>query len=206
MTQTYEFPQGFRLLSAYFDRASQEALLAHIREVVTKAPLFQPRMPRTNAPLSVRMSNCGSLGWVADKNGYRYQPDHPDTGEPWPEMPKMLLDLWEGVSGYEAPPQACLINWYDGGAKMGLHQDKDEENLVAPVVSVSLGDTGVFRLGGLTRKAPTRSMKLSSGDVVVLGGASRLCYHGIDRIMPGTSTLLRQSGRINLTLRRVTPL
>jgi alkylated DNA repair protein (DNA oxidative demethylase) len=155
--------------------------------------------------MSVRMTNCGPLGWVTDKErGYRYQATHPVTGKPWPAMPRMLLDLWEEVAGYPHPPEACLVNYYAGAAKMGLHQDRDEQDFDAPVLSVSLGDTGVFRVGGRSRKDPTQKFELSSGAVFVLGGADRLAFHGIDRILPGTSDLLPEGGRFNLTLRRVT--
>jgi alkylated DNA repair protein (DNA oxidative demethylase) len=162
-------------------------------------------MPRSGNPMSVRMTNCGRLGWVTDKQrGYRYQETHPVTGRPWLPIPRILLDLWAEVARYPAPPEACLVNYYVGAAKMGLHQDKDEEDFAAPVVSVSLGDTGIFRVGGRARKEPTRMVELMSGDVVVLGGEDRLAYHGIDRILPGTSDLLAEGGRFNLTLRRVT--
>ena len=188
----------------YLDASAQSALVEAMREVLRQAPLFQPVMPRSGKPLSVRMSNCGALGWVADRQGYRYQPHHPDTGAPWPPVPGALLRLWADVSGYDAPPEACLINHYAPGTRMGLHQDADETALDAPVVSVSLGDTAVFRFGGTERGGKTQSIRVQSGDVIVMGGESRMIYHGVDRILPGTSTLLRQPGRINLTLRRVT--
>jgi alkylated DNA repair protein (DNA oxidative demethylase) len=186
-------------------RETQIALLAAIREVIAQAPLFTPAMPRSGNLMSVRMTNCGPLGWVTDKErGYRYQATHPETGGPWPPIPHMLLGLWWELAGYPAPPEACLVNYYAGNAKMGLHQDKDEEDFAAPVLSVSLGDTGLFRLGGRSRREPTRKFELRSGDVVVLGGADRLAYHGIDRVLAGTSDLLAEGGRFNLTLRRVT--
>lgn len=197
---------GLGYFPDHFDRAAQEALVAAIRQVVVHAPLFVPRMPRTGKPMSVRMTNCGSLGWVTDKdNGYRYQPVHPETARPWPAIPAALLALWEEVSGFDKPPEACLVNFYDPDAKMGLHQDRDENAFAAPVVSVSLGDQCLFRVGGVSRGDPTRSFRLSSGDVFVFGGESRLIFHGVDRIYPGTSTLLKNAGRINLTLRRVNP-
>jgi alkylated DNA repair protein (DNA oxidative demethylase) len=187
------------------DEAAQTELLAEIRRIIAEAPLFVPTMPCSGTPMSVRMTNCGRLGWVTDKeHGYRYQATHPVTGKPWPPIPKFLLDLWKEVACYRAPPEACLVNYYVGAAKMGLHQDKDEEDFAAPVLSVSLGDTGIFRVGGKSRKDPTQTFELSSGGVVVLGGADRLAYHGIDRILPGTSDLLPEGGRFNLTLRRVT--
>ncbi|WP_136657948.1 alpha-ketoglutarate-dependent dioxygenase AlkB [Nitratireductor sp. XY-223] len=197
-------PEGIVHYPDHFDRPAQEALVEAVRNVVRAAPLFVPTMPRTGKPMHVRMSNCGSLGWVTDKdNGYRYQPTHPQTGRNWPPIPPALLQLWEDVASFGAPPEACLINFYGDTAKMGLHQDRDEEEFSAPVVSVSLGDDCLFRIGGTTRGGPTRSIRLRSGDVIVLGGAARLCFHGVDRIYPGTSTLLKDGGRINLTLRRV---
>jgi DNA oxidative demethylase len=198
------FPTGVRLYPGHLDRDAQIDLLAAIRAVLDVAPLFTPRMPKSGRPFSVRMSNCGQLGWVSDENGYRYQASHPLTGTPWPPIPAALLRLWEQLAGFPAPPEACLINAYGPQAKMGLHQDRDETEFDAPVVSISLGDTCLFRVGGCQRSDPTRSVRLSSGDVVVLGGASRLAFHGVDRIFPGTSRLLPEAGRINLTLRRVT--
>jgi alkylated DNA repair protein (DNA oxidative demethylase) len=186
------------------DEAAQRALIGEIREIIERAPLFTPTMPRSGKPMSVRMSNAGPLGWVTDKRGYRYQATHPITGAPWPAIPRMLLDLWERLAEYRHPPEACLINYYAGGAKMGLHQDRDEEVFDAPVLSVSLGDTGIFRVGGTTRKGPTQKFELASGDVFVLGGEERLAFHGIDRVLQGTSSLLEEGGRFNLTLRRVT--
>lgn len=202
----HDLAPGLRYFPDHFDRAAQEALVAAIRAVVADAPLYVPRMPKTGKAMSVRMTNCGALGWVTDKdNGYRYQATHPETGRPWPAIPQTLLALWEAVSGFAKPPEACLVNFYDPEAKMGLHQDRDETDLAAPVVSVSLGDQCLFRVGGTSRSDPTRSFRLSSGDVFVFGGESRLIFHGVDRIYPGTSTLLRNPGRINLTLRRVNP-
>jgi DNA oxidative demethylase len=200
---TVTLGDGIQYAPDYFSRKQQEALINDIREVLQQAPLFTPTMPRTNKPFSVRMSNCGDLGWVSDQNGYRYQKTHPVTGASWPTIPAPLLALWDALSGYSKPPQACLINLYDASARMGLHQDKDEENFSAPVVSVSLGATARFRMGGLNRRDPTRSIKLHSGDVFVFGGASRLMFHGIDRVYEGTSMLLPNDQRLNLTLRRV---
>jgi DNA oxidative demethylase len=189
----------------YLDRAAQEQLLAALEPVLDDAPLYTPRMPKSGKPMSVRMSNCGPLGWVTDAvGGYRYQPTHPETGRPWPPIPASLIGAWQELSGYPEAPEACLINFYAASARMGLHQDRDEEDLAAPVVSLSLGDTGSFRIGGLKRGDPTRSLPLASGDAIVLGGPARLVFHGVDRIIPGTSTLLPQGGRMNLTLRRVT--
>lgn len=187
----------------YLDAEAQARLRQLIREIVAEAPLFVPRMPRTGRPFSVRMTNCGTLGWLADKNGgYRYEPVHPETGRPWPPIPPLLLGIWDDVGG-GAPPEACLVNYYAQGAKMGLHQDRDEEDFSAPIVSVSLGDAAVFRIGGKTRKAPTARYELASGDVLVMRGEARLAYHGVDRIIAGSSDLLPEGGRINITMRRV---
>ncbi|MBD8653754.1 alpha-ketoglutarate-dependent dioxygenase AlkB [Rhizobium sp. CFBP 13726] len=195
---------GIRHLPDYLDRSAQERLVEVIRGIVADAPLYIPAMPGTGKQMSVRMTNCGALGWVTDKErGYRYQDVHPQTGRPWPAIPSELMELWETLAGYDKPPEACLVNFYSDDAKMGLHQDKDESDLKAPVLSISLGNTCLFRVGGVDRKDPTGSFKLSSGDIVVLGGEGRLAFHGVDRIYPGTSTLLKNGGRINLTLRRV---
>lgn len=209
-SRSLEFPTGFQLLPGYFDRAGQAALVEAVLAATTTAPFFQPTMPRTGQKMSVTLTNFGPLGWVSDKDkGYRYESAHPETRAPWPAIPKPLLDLWDEVANYSAPPEACLVNNYAPDSRMGLHIDWDEKATDAAVVSVSLGDKARFRLGGPQRKGRTASMILSSGDVVVLGGAARRCFHGVDRIYPGTSTLLPREiftdgGRINLTLRRVT--
>jgi alkylated DNA repair protein (DNA oxidative demethylase) len=195
---------GLRVFPGYLDRTAQTALLTALRAVLADAPLFTPRMPKSGRPFTVRMSNCGPLGWVSDEKGYRYEPTHPVTGRPWPAMPDTLLKAWTELAYYASPPEACLINFYGPAAKMGLHQDRDEAVFDAPVLSLSLGDSCVFRVGGSKRNDPTRSFRLSSGDALVLGGDCRLAFHGVDRIEPGTSTLLPEGGRINLTLRRVT--
>jgi alkylated DNA repair protein (DNA oxidative demethylase) len=193
-----------RLVPAYLDREAQEALLAALRTVLALAPLYTPRMPKSGQPLSVRMTNCGPLGWVTDEAGYRYQPLHPQTGRPWPAMPAILLAAWKALAAYPHAPESCLVNYYGPAARMGLHQDRDERDFAAPVVSLSLGDSCLFRIGGMKRADPTRTIRLASGDALVLGGEARLAFHGVDRIIPGTSTLLPEGGRINLTLRRVT--
>lgn len=196
---------GIRYFPEHFDPVEQAALVEDIRAVVTEAPLYVPAMPKTGKEMSVRMTNCGVLGWVTDKEGgYRYQAVHPVTRRPWPPIPQRLPELWREVGDFPLLPEACLVNFYSDTAKMGLHQDRDEQNLNAPVVSVSLGDACLFRFGGTNRNDKTQSIRLSSGDVIVLGGEGRMAFHGVDRIYPGTSTLLKSTGRINLTLRRVT--
>ncbi len=194
-----------RFVPASLSRAHQEALRDEILALLPKAPLFVSRMPKTGKPMSVRMTNFGPLGWVSDQDGgYRYQATHPETGQAWPPMPPAILRLWDDLAGYPSRPEACLVNCYDASARMGQHRDFDELALDAPVLSLSLGDDALFRIGGPQRRDPTRSFRVRSGDVVVLGGAARLCFHGVDRIYPGTSNLLAGGGRINVTLRRVT--
>jgi alkylated DNA repair protein (DNA oxidative demethylase) len=193
-----------RYLPEFLDRGAQERVLRDLRQALEQAPLVTPVMPKIAKPFSVRMSNVGPLGWVSDKSGYRYQATHPATGLPWPAIPESILAVWTTVSNYALLPESCLVNFYEGNAKMGLHQDRDEEDFSAPVVSISLGDTAIFRIGGTTRGGKTQSLKLASGDVVILEGPSRLAFHGIDRIIGGSSTLLKDGGRINLTMRRVT--
>lgn len=183
------------------DPAGQEAMVADLREVVAKAPLFSPMTPY-GKPMRVRMSSAGRYGWFSDRSGYRYERSHP-SGAAWPPIPDSVLGIWNRVTGLAREPDCCLINFYDADARMGLHQDRDEADFSFPVVSISLGDQALFRLGNLTRGGKTESTWLNSGDVVVMGGDARLIYHGIDRIRGGSSALLPQGGRINLTLRVV---
>lgn len=205
-----EIEPGVRLYRGFFDFDGQENLVREIEQAIAQAPLFTPRMPRTGKAFSVRMTNCGPLGWVSDAaRGYRYEALHPDTREPWPDMPQVLLEAWEELACYPPPPQACLVNIYNAEARMGLHQDRDEKDFDAPILSVSLGADCLFRLGGAKRSERTRSFVLSSGDVLTLGGPARLRFHGVDRLLPGfsprfASPLLANGERINLTLRRVT--
>jgi alkylated DNA repair protein (DNA oxidative demethylase) len=195
---------GVSLWRERLDRTAQQALLSDILKRVEQAPFYRPQMPGSGAPFSVEETNFGTLGWVSDRNGYRYDAHHPVTGDAWPAIPHTLLDIWNDTTAYRAPPECCLVNLYRHGARMGLHQDRDEQAEDAPVLSVSLGDEAVFRIGGTTRKGSTQSVKLAAGDVLTFGGAARRAYHGIDRIVTGSSTLVPGGGRINLTLRRVT--
>lgn len=196
---------GAQLWPALLETARQAVLLEQVRAVVRAAPLMRPVTPGGRR-MSVRMSAAGRFGWVTDRRGYRYADRHPE-GMDWPPIPPLALEVWRAVAGGARDPECCLVNFYGEGARMGLHQDRDEEDFAAPVVSVSLGETCVFRMGGTRRKDPTRSFRLASGDLVVLGGEARLAYHGVDRIIAGTSDLLDDwlpaGGRINLTLRRV---
>lgn len=197
-------PEGGLLHRAALDPQAQEALRDILRHVVAAAPFYTPVMPRSGKPFSVRMTNAGPLGWISDRAGYRYSLVHPETGASWPPIPDLLLALWAEFTDYPTAPECCLINLYRPGARMGLHRDADEEAIDAPVLSVSLGDDALFRIGGPSRRDPTRSFRLRSGDVLVLAGAARHCFHGVDRIWPGTGQVLPEGGRINCTLRRVT--
>ncbi len=196
---------GFQHFSGCLDGAAQVALLADVRRVIAAAPLYTPTMPRSGKPLSVRMTNCGLLGWMTDAaGGYRYQAYHPVTGAPWPPIPGALVRLWQRVAPDAPPAEACLINYYGPDARMGSHVDADETDRTAPVVSISLGDDAIFHVGGLARSDAKVRVVLRSGDVAVLGGNARRAYHGIDKVVVGTSALLAEGGRFNLTLRRVT--
>ncbi len=199
-TQVLEI-QGFKVFRGALDRDRQAAMAEDIRAVAGAAPPFSPLTP-WGKPMSVRMTSAGRFGWYADRRGYRYVPEHPD-GQPWPPIPDSVLAVWDQVTGLERRPDCCLVNCYGPKARMGMHQDRDEADFTWPVVSISLGDDGLFRIGGDTRGGRTESVWLQSGDVVVMGGEARLKYHGLDRIRPGTSTLLPGGGRINLTLRVV---
>lgn len=192
--------EGFRLWPDAFDAAGQAALVADVFERLEQAPLYRPITPG-GRPFSVEMSNFGSLGWVSDRAGYRYQATHPATGRAWPAIPPVLLNLWRDTVSWAEPPDACLVNLYREGAKMGLHQDRDEADLGAPVLSVSLGDAALFRIGP-AEGGRTTSLRLNSGDVCALTGPARLARHGIDRVLAGSSRLIPGGGRLNLTLRR----
>lgn len=202
---------GFSHYEACLSKAEQKALLTCVLNILATAPLYRPVMPKSGRPFSVLETNCGPLGWVSDKKGYRYQTHHPVSGQLWPALPPACLELWQRLTGLNCPPEAGLINFYDEKARMGLHQDRDETEFEAPVLSISLGASATFRIGGLKRRDKTRSITLNSGDIVCFGGPSRLCYHGIDRIIKGSSDLLAKfpayhGGRFNITLRRVTPM
>lgn len=190
---------GFEIHKARLSPEAQAALVEDLRRVVAAAPLFTPVTAR-GQPMSVRMTSCGALGWVSDRRGYRYEPRHP-SGAPWPPIPEAVLALWRDLATAGRDPDSCLVNWYGETARMGLHRDADEAEFRWPVLSISLGDTAIFRMGGLERSYPTTSVTLESGDVVVMSGSARLAYHGIDRIRFGSSRLLPQGGRINLTCR-----
>jgi alkylated DNA repair protein (DNA oxidative demethylase) len=192
--------EGFRHYPEALDREAQEALATKVFEAEKAAPFFRPVTPG-GKPFSVLMTNLGPLGWVSDRAGYRYQPNHPQTEKPWPPMPDELLAVWARYASSATPPDACLVNLYRAGARMGLHQDRDEADFGFPVLSISLGDPAVFRIGP-AEGGKTMTLRLNSGDVCVLEGPARLARHGIDRVLEGGSRLIPGGGRINLTLRR----
>jgi len=192
---------GARVYPGFLDAGRQAVLLEQVREVVRAAPLISQKGPG-GRPMSVRMTAAGRFGWLTD-GGYHYSPRQP-TGKPWPPIPGIAQEVWDAVSDCARAPECCLVNFYREGARMGLHQDRDEASVAYPVVSISLGDDALFRVGGSERRGPTRSIWLRSGDVAVLSGAARLAFHGIDRVRSGSSTLLPNGGRLNLTLRVVT--
>jgi alkylated DNA repair protein (DNA oxidative demethylase) len=208
MPQRIAIAPGVFLWREKFSPKAQKELRDEVMAGLAQAPLYRPVMPDTGKPFSVEESNFGTLGWVSDKGGYRYQPIHPVTGTPWPAIPRPLLDVWDEINTGRTP-ECCLVNFYRDGAKMGLHQDRDEKDISAAVIGVSLGDDALFRIGGTfkngkwARGGKTVAIPLASGDVIAFGGVARLAYHGIDRIKPGSSQLLAGGGRLSLTLRRV---
>ncbi|MBY8977562.1 alpha-ketoglutarate-dependent dioxygenase AlkB [Rhodobacteraceae bacterium NNCM2] len=194
---------GFRIRRGLVGPGEQAAMVADCREIIRAAPLVRP-VTGWGKPMSVRMTSAGRVGWVIDRGRYRYAARHPESGQPWPPIPASILAIWQAVSDWPAPPDCCLLNWYDAAARMGLHQDKDEGAFDAPVVSISLGDPARFRMGGTERGGKTQSTVLDSGDVVVMAGPARLAFHGIDRLLTdGPPHPLTGRGRINLTLRVV---
>ncbi|MBX3481085.1 MAG: alpha-ketoglutarate-dependent dioxygenase AlkB [Caulobacter sp.] len=197
-------PPGFRLIPGILDLAAQQSLTGEVLAAMEAAPPLHHQTPGGRR-MSVAMTSLGPLGWISDAAGYRYVERHPATGKAWPAIPPVLLDLWSRLADPAVPPDACLVNLYRGEARMGLHQDRDEADMAFPVLSLSLGDTAIFRIGGTTRGGRTASVRLASGDACLLAGEARLAFHGVDRILPGSSSLIPGGGRINLTLRRARP-
>ncbi len=201
MSSEQENLRGFIIHKQYLSLERQLELVDCVRGIVRQAPLHNLKTP-FGKNLSVKMTSAGNCGWFSDSKGYRYEPKQP-SGNPWPQIPPLILEIWTELVSTEREPDTCLVNYYESKAKMGLHQDRDEEDFSWPVLSISLGDDALFRMGNTYRGGKTESIWLHSGDVVIMGGVARLCYHGIDRIKFGSSDLLKQSGRINLTLRVV---
>ncbi|ALI55769.1 alkylated DNA repair protein (DNA oxidative demethylase) [Celeribacter marinus] len=206
MTKKYDITpldlKSMQVFKGLIHTSLQSEIVSDLRDVVREAPVFSPMTPY-GKPMSVRMTSAGRFGWVSDRHGYRYSETHPD-GAPWPLIPERILNIWDTVAPLARKPECCLVNFYGEDAKMGMHQDRDESDFEQPVVSISLGDEALFRVGNATRGGKTESIWLQSGDVVVMSGAARLLYHGIDRVKYGSSQLLPKSGRINLTMRVVT--
>lgn len=192
---------GFVIHPGALGAEAQAALAAEVLALADDAPFYAPATP-WGKPMRVLQTSLGAVGWITDRKGYRYSENHPVTGRPWPAMPQSLLELWARYADPERPPDSCLVNLYRGEAKLGLHVDSDEADLSAPVLGISLGDTAVFRLGGQDRREPTRTLRLSSGDINLLTGEARSAHHGVDRILAGSSRLIPGGGRLNLTLRR----
>lgn len=182
----------------------EDDLLAALDEIITASP-FRHMVTPGGHTMSVAMTNCGAAGWVTDRNGYRYDAIDPETGAAWPPMPACFLDLANAAAveaGYPGfQPDACLINRYEAGARLSLHQDRNERDFADPIVSVSLGLPATFQFGGLKRTDPVKKYALKDGDVAVWGGPSRLCYHGVPALKDGFHARLGRM-RINLTFRR----
>jgi alkylated DNA repair protein (DNA oxidative demethylase) len=192
---------GISVFKAFLPASDQLRLVEALRRVAAQAPVFSPKT-KSGKSMSVRLTAAGDFGWFSDQRGYRYVKQHP-SGVNWPEIPAEIMAIWRAVAGEVPDPECCLVNFYGEGARMGLHQDRDEANFDWPVVSISLGDDALFRVGGTERGGKTESIWLQSGDVAVMGGGARLNYHGIDRIKFGSSSLLKEGGRLNVTLRVV---
>jgi alkylated DNA repair protein (DNA oxidative demethylase) len=196
--------EGAVLLRGFAD-ANAPALLEEVARIAQSAPFRHLVVPGGHT-MSVAMTNCGRVGWVSDRTGYRYDRVDPHTGAPWPAMPEAFLDLAvraaaeAGFAGYD--PDACLINRYIAGAKLGLHQDRDEKDAWAPIVSVSIGLPAVFLWGGKRRSDPVRRLRVENGDVAVWGGPARFVHHGVAPVKDGLHPLTG-AARINLTFRKV---
>jgi alkylated DNA repair protein (DNA oxidative demethylase) len=186
-----------------FAKPVEADLIAGLREIVEQAP-FRHMLTPGGHRMSVAMTNCGSAGWVTDRSGYRYDASDPETGKPWPAMPPLFRELAEQAAGDAGfggfSPDACLVNRYQVGARMSLHQDKDEDDFGAPIVSVSLGLPAIFLFGGLKRSDKPRRFRLQHGDIAVWGGPARLVFHGVAPLADGEHASLGRQ-RINLTFR-----
>jgi alkylated DNA repair protein (DNA oxidative demethylase) len=199
-----EMAEGAVLLRGFIGK-DEANLIAALRDIVAAAP-FRRMFTPGGHQMSVAMTNCGSAGWVTDSTGYRYSPDDPETGKPWPAMPPLFRELADraaeaaGFAGFA--PDVCLINRYVPGAKMSLHQDRDELDFGAPIVSMSLGLPAIFMFGGLNRSDKPRRFRLAHGDIAVWGGPSRLFYHGVAPLAEGSHPVMGAQ-RLNLTFRKI---
>jgi DNA oxidative demethylase len=199
-----EMAEGAVLLRGFVGEVEDE-LIGALRGIVAAAP-FRRMLTPGGHQMSVAMTNCGSAGWVTDRTGYRYSPEDPETGKPWPAMPLLLRELafcaaeQAGFAGFAS--DVCLINRYVPGAKMSLHQDKDELDFCAPIVSVSLGLPAIFMFGGSKRSDKPRRFRLEHGDVAVWGGPSRLFFHGVAPLAEGNHAVMGPQ-RLNLTFRKI---
>ena len=195
--------EGAVLLRGYA-RPFELELMRVLGRILEQAP-FRRMLTPGGHQMSVAMTNCGSYGWVTDRTGYRYDPNDPEGGKPWPPMPPVFRELAEQAAGRAGfagfSPDACLINCYQPGARMSLHQDRDEHDLSAPIVSVSLGLPATFLFGGLKRSDKPNRFRLEHGDIAVWGGPARLAFHGVAPLADGEHTLLGRQ-RINLTFRK----
>ena len=198
-----QLTEGVCLLSGQAN-SMMPAIWQAVEDVLRLAPLRQMQTPG-GYTMSVAMSNCGELGWISDRHGYRYSRLDPQSGQPWPAMPEVLQErarIWAAEAGFDNfASNACLINCYQAGSKMSLHQDRDERDFAHPILTLSLGLPARFMLGGLQRQDPYRKLLLQHGDVLVFGGPARLCFHGIMPLADGDHALLGKR-RISLTFRR----
>jgi alkylated DNA repair protein (DNA oxidative demethylase) len=199
-----ELPAGWLLRHQWLDHAAQRHLWSELQTILSVAPAVRART--RNGLTSAAMTNCGRVGWWSDLKGYRYEPVNPTTEQPWPDMPlafdRLIRRVMADTPWPAFAPDACLINFYGPDAKMGLHQDRDERDFSQPIVTVCLGDDADFLIGGAKRTDKARRVVVRSGDVLVMGGESRLSFHGVRKIYPGTSALVGLSGRYSLTFRK----
>lgn len=203
----FPLPEGITVLPNFLSQRDQIKFVETTRQIVSEAPLTAPKM-WNGSKFKVKVTSCGSYGWFADERGYKYLTKHPLTQKPFPKMPKVFYDFAkkcaEEVLLVNYKPQTCLINYYQNETgRLGLHVDDTEEDLTSPIVTLSLGDSCVFVVGGLERKDKIQKIVLHSGDVVIMHRQGRMLYHGVEKLLPGTSKLLRTGGRLSLTFRKV---
>jgi alkylated DNA repair protein (DNA oxidative demethylase) len=204
-TAAQPLPAGIWHRSGLLGPDIQAELARAVAEIAREAPFTHPRM-KGKGMFSAAITNAGDAGWWSDERGYRYEPAQPGTARPWPKLPAVFVDtVARAVAGTPWPAfasDACLINFYGAGAKMGLHQDKDERDFSQPIVTVSLGDDADFLIGGAKRADPARAIRVRSGDVVIMGPPSRMLFHGVRRVLAGTSPIPGVAGRYSLTFRK----